>query len=409
MQSNLYQEHTLNNGIRLIFRQNLSSVGHIGFLVNAGTRDEIKGELGLAHFIEHTLFKGTKKRKSYQIINRLEDVGGELDAYTTKEDTFISATFLKNYFDRALELISDIAFNSTFPEKEIEKEKEVVIDEINSYKDNPGELIFDEFENLVFNNHPLGHDILGTKASVKKLTSTKIKKFIERNYGTNQIIISVVGSMDFKLVKTKFIKYFEQIPRNIINNDRNKPVIFNKQEILKKKDTFQAHCIMGGLAYETSNKNRLKLILLNNLIGGPGMNSLLNMSLREKHGLVYNVESNYSHFNDTGYWGIYIGTDRDNLEKSINLAQKVLKEKREKLLSTSKLEKVKKQLLGQIAIGAESYSDYVFTMAKSKLIFGKVSSFADIEKSINAITPSSLLEIANQIYTEQNTSVLIYK
>ena len=409
MQSNLYQEHTLNNGIRLIFRQNLSSVGHIGFLVNAGTRDELKGELGLAHFIEHTLFKGTEKRKAYQIINRLEDVGGELDAYTTKEDTFISATFLKSYFDRSLELISDIAFNSTFPEKEIEKEKEVVIDEINSYKDNPSELIFDEFENLVFGNHPLGHDILGTKASVKKLTSSKIKKFIDRNYGTNQIIISVVGNMDFKIVKNKFVKYFDKIPSNIVNNDRNKTVIFNKQEIIKSKDTFQSHCIIGGLAYETSNKNRLELILLNNLIGGPGMNSLLNMLLREKHGLVYNVESNYSHFNDTGYWSIYLGTDKHNLDKSIKLAQKVLKEKREKLISSSKLDKTKKQLLGQIAIGAENYSDYVFTMAKGKLIFGKVSSFAEIEEAINKITPSKLLEVANQIYTDKNTSVLIYK
>jgi len=409
MQSDLYQEYTLNNGIQLIFRQNLSSVGHIGFLVNAGTRDEIKGELGLAHFIEHTLFKGTKKRKSYQIINRLEDVGGELDAYTTKEDTFISASFLKKYFDRALELISDIAFNSTFPEKELEKEKEVVIDEINSYKDNPGELIFDEFENLIFGEHPLGHDILGTKASVKKLTSKKIKEFIARNYGTNQIIISVVGNMDFKLVKNKFIKYFDKIPKNTVNNNRNTPVIFKKQEIIKQKDTYQAHCIMGGIAYETSNTNRLNLILLNNIIGGPGMNSLLNMSLREKHGLVYNVESNYSHFNDTGYWSIYIGTDKNNLDKSITLTEKILKEKREKLISTSKLEKTKKQLLGQIAIGAENYSDYVFTIAKSKLIFGKISTFAEIEKSINAITPNNLLEIANQVYTNENTSVLIYK
>lgn len=256
MQDNLYQEFILNNGIRLIFRKNLSSIGHIGFLVNAGTRDENKNELGLAHFIEHTLFKGTTNRKAYQIINRLEDVGGDLDAYTTKEDTFISATFLKKYFDRALELISDIAFNSTFPEKEIEKEKEVVIDEINSYKDSPGELIFDEFENLIFENHPLGHDILGTKASVKKLTSEKIKKFIQKNYGTNEIIISVVGSMDFKVVKDKFIKYFEKVSANIVENNRNKSVLFNKKEVIKNKDTFQAHCVIGGLAYKTSHKNR---------------------------------------------------------------------------------------------------------------------------------------------------------
>ncbi len=409
MQSDLYQEHTLNNGIRLIFRKNLSSVGHIGFLVNAGTRDETEEELGLAHFIEHTLFKGTSKRKAYQIINRLEDVGGELDAYTTKEDTFISATFLKNYFDRAIELISDIAFNSTFPEKEIEKEKEVVIDEINSYKDNPSELIFDEFENMLFNNHPLGHDILGTKASVKKLSSKKITQFIKKNYGTNEIIISVVGSMEFKNVKNKFIKYFDNIPANIINNDRNIPVVFKQQEVIKSKDTFQSHCLMGGLAYKTSHKNRINLILLNNLIGGPGMNSLLNMSLREKHGLVYNVESNYSYFNDTGYWSIYLGTDKDNLNKSIDLAQKILKEKRNKIITCSKLNKIKKQLLGQIAIGAENYSDYAFTMAKSKLIYGKINSFAEIEKSINEITASDLLETANEIYTSNNTSLLIYK
>lgn len=409
MQDNLYQEFILNNGIRLIFRKNLSSIGHIGFLVNAGTRDENKNELGLAHFIEHTLFKGTINRKAYQIINRLEDVGGDLDAYTTKEDTFISATFLKKYFDRALELISDIAFNSTFPEKEIEKEKEVVIDEINSYKDSPGELIFDEFENLIFENHPLGHDILGTKASVKKLTSEKIKKFIQKNYGTNEIIISVVGSMDFKVVKDKFIKYFEKVSANIVENNRNKSVLFNKKEVIKNKDTFQAHCVIGGLAYKTSHKNRLKLILLNNLIGGPGMNSLLNMSLREKHGLVYNVESNYTHYNDTGYWSIYLGTDKQNLEKSITLAQKILQEKRNKLISTSKLDKTKKQLLGQIAIGTENYSDFIFTMAKSKLMFNKVSSFAEIENSINKITPTDLLETANEIFTDNNTSILIYK
>lgn len=409
MQNKLYQEYSLDNGIRLIFRKNLSSVGHIGFLVNAGTRDENKDELGLAHFIEHTLFKGTERRKAYQIINRLEDVGGELDAYTTKEDTFISATFLKNYFDRAIELISDIAFNSTFPEKELEKEKEVVIDEINSYKDNPSELIFDEFENMVFSNHPLGHDILGTKASVKKLSSKKIKTFIKNNYGTNEIIITVVGSMEFKTVKNKFIKYFKEIPANIVNNNRNENVIFKKQEIIKSKDTFQSHCLLGGVAYKTAHKNRLDLILLNNLIGGPGMNSLLNMSLREKHGLVYNVESSYSHFNDTGYWSIYLGTDKHNLNKAIDLAEKILKQKRDKLISTSKLNKTKKQILGQIAIGAENYSDYVFSMAKSKLIYGKISTFAEIEKAINEITPSSLLETANEIYTPENTSVLIYK
>lgn len=409
MQEINYKEYKLDNGIRLIFRNSLSNVGHIGFIINAGSRDELQNEQGLAHFIEHTLFKGTKKRKAYQIINRLEDVGGELDAYTTKEDTYIGATFLINYFDRAIELISDIGFNSTFPEKEIIKEKEVVIEEINSYKDNPSELIFDEFENLVFGEHPLGNDILGTEKSVKLLSSKKIKDFIAKNYGTNEIIISVIGNINFEKVKAKFIKHFAHQPKNIITTTRNKQVIFKKQNIIKLKETHQAHCIIGGLAYKTSHKDRINLILLNNLIGGPGMNSLLNMSLREKHGLVYNIESNYSHFNDTGYWNIYLGTDRKDIDKSIKLVHKILKDKRVKKISSAKLEKAKKQLLGQIAIGSENYSDYAFTMAKSKLVFGKISSIEEIAKSINNITVNDILKTANVIYNEDNISSLIYK
>ncbi len=409
MQQNSFYEYKLENGIQLIFKQNLSEIAHIGFIVNAGSRDEYAGELGLAHFIEHTLFKGTKKRKAYQIINRLEDVGGELDAYTTKEDTFLTATFLNSYLERAIELISDIAFNSIFPEKEIEKEKEVVIDEINSYKDNPSELIFDEFENVIFNDHPLGKDILGTVESVKSLSTKKIRGFIKRNYGTNEMIVSVIGNYNFEFVKKFFIKYFSTIEINNVKNNRNKKVVFHKQEIIKLKDTFQTHCIIGGLAYNTYHKNRISLILLNNLLGGQGMNSLLNMSLRETNGLVYNVESNYVNYNDTGYWSIYFGGDKENLEKSISLVNKILKNIRDTEITSAKLEKIKKQLLGQLAISSENYSDYVFSMAKSKLTFGKVNTTEEIASFINSITKKTLLETANEIYNEQNMSVLIYR
>jgi len=404
-----YKQFQLKNGIRLIYKRSLSNVGHIGFLIDTGSRDEKKEEYGLAHFIEHSIFKGTAKRKSYQIINRLEDVGGELDAYTTKEETFIYGGFLINYFERALELINDIVFNSVFPEKEIEREKEVVIDEINSYKDTPSELIYDEFEKLLFKNHPLGRDILGTVSSVKKLNVEKIKHFIDRNYDTERMVISVIGNIDFKQIKHFVEKYFSDIPTKKAKKTRKKFTQNAKQSVQKKKNTHQAHCIIGNTAYSALSEKRVGLILLNNIVGGPGMNSLLNMSLREKYGFVYNVESNYTFYKDTGIWNIYLGTDHENLDKSLDLVYKILKQKQEKFISQSKLEKSKKQLLGQIAIASENYSEYVFSMAKSILLFNKISTINEIAESINNITKESLLEISNEVFNIDDLSMLIYK
>lgn len=404
-----YKKFQLENGIRIIYKRSLSNVGHIGFLIDTGSRDEKKEEHGLAHFIEHSIFKGTAKRKSYQIINRLEDVGGELDAYTTKEETFIYAGFLINYFERALELINDIVFNSVFPEKEIEKEKEVVIDEINSYKDTPSELIYDEFENILFNNHPLGRDILGTVSSVKKLNVEKIKQFIKRNYDTERMVISVIGNIEFEQVKYLIEKYFTDIKKIKASKIDKKFKINPKQTVVKKKNTHQTHCIIGNTAYSALSENRIGLILLNNIIGGPGMNSLLNMSLREKNGFVYNVESNYSFYKDTGIWNIYLGTDHENLSKSLDLVYKILKQKQEKFISLSKLEKSKKQLLGQIAIASENYSEYVFSMAKSTLLFNKISTIDEIAQSINEISKETLLEISNQVFNIDDLSMLTYK
>jgi len=404
-----YKHYQLKNGIRLIYKRSLSNVGHIGFLIDAGSCDEKREEHGLAHFIEHSIFKGTKKRKSYQIINRLEDVGGELDAYTTKEETFIYGGFLINYFERALELIHDIVFNSVFPEKEIEREKEVVIDEINSYKDSPAELIYDEFENILFKNHPLGRDILGTVSSVKKLNVEKIKHFIERNYDTEKMVISVIGNIDFEHVKLFVEKYFSNIKKTKAKKTEKKFKPNKQQSVVKNKKTHQAHCVIGNTAYSALSENRLGLILLNNIVGGPGMNSLLNMSLREKYGFVYNVESNYTFYKDTGIWNIYLGTDHENLDKSLDLVYKILKQKQEKFISSSKLEKSKKQLLGQIAIASENYSEYVFSMAKSTLLFNKISTIDEIAESINKLTKESLLEISNEIFNIDDLSMLIYK
>jgi len=404
-----YKQFKLENGIRLIYKQSLSNVGHIGFLIDAGSRDEKPNEHGLAHFIEHSIFKGTKKRKSYQIINRLEDVGGELDAYTTKEETFIYGGFLIKYFERTLELIHDIVFNSVFPEKEIEKEKEVVIDEINSYKDSPAELIYDEFENILFKNHPLGRDILGTVSSVKKLNVEKINHFIERNYDTEKMVISVIGNIEFEQVKLFVEKTFSDIKKSKAKKTVKKFSPNNQQSVIKNKKTHQAHCIIGNTAFSALSNNRVGLILLNNIIGGPGMNSLLNMSLREKHGIVYNIESSYTFYKDTGIWNIYLGTDHENLDKSLDLVYKILKQKQEKFISSSKLEKSKKQLLGQIAIASENYAEYVFSMAKSTLLFNKISTIDEIAESINKLSKENLLDISNQIFNIDDLSMLIYK
>ncbi len=410
MQNEIYQKHILPNGIRLVFRKSLSSVGHIGFIINAGARDENEKEYGIAHFIEHTLFKGTKKRKAYQIINRLEDVGGELDAFTTKEETFISATFLQNDIERAVELVSDIVFNSTFPQNELEKEKDVVIDEINSYKDLPAEQIFDEFENIIFKNHPLGHDILGSKETVKSFNSEKIFSFINKNYSTNGMILSVIGNYDFdKLVKI-FTKYFSYVKIKNIKQERNKTPDFTPVNKTKKLENIhQSHCLLGGIAYKTSEKKRINLILLNNILGGPGMNSILNMLLREKHGLVYNIESNYTHYSDTGFWSIYLATEKEQLEKAISLVNKTLVELKNKEISTHKLNKAKKQILGQIAIASENYADYTFAMAKSELVFEKISTLNEVKNSLNKISAKDLKDTANEIFSESNKSMLIYK
>lgn len=403
-----YFYHTLPNGIRLIHKEVDAEVAHCGLIINAGSRDENEKEAGMAHFIEHVLFKGTQKRRAYHVLSRLEDVGGELNAYTTKEETVIYGTFLKEFYPRAIELITDITFNSTFPEKELKKEKEVIIDEINSYLDSPSEQIFDDFEELVYQGHPLGKNILGEPEKLKVFNKQMVLDFIKRNYSTDQMVFCSVGRLSVKRFLTLCEKYLGDIP---LSNGRppRQPFLGYKPETkVIKRNTYQAHVIMGNEAYSLKNDKRLGLLLLNNLLGGPGMNSRLNLNIREKHGITYNLESHYSAYSDTGLFLIYLGTDQKYLNRTVRLVKAELKKLRDKKLGTMQLHKAKLQLMGYQAISYESNNNKLIGYGKSFLIFNEVKSLRDIQQEVNALTSSQLLDIANEVFDEKALSMVVY-
>jgi len=401
--------HTLDNGIRLVHHRIPGLVAHCGLILNTGSRDETDPEHGIAHFIEHMLFKGTKKRKAYHILSRLEDVGGELNAYTTKEETAVHASFLKDDYERAIELIGDITFNSVSPEKEIEKEKEVVIEEINSYLDNPAELIFDDFEELIFLNQPIGRNILGTPGSVKSFSQKKISDFISNNYNTRQMVFCSVGNIPDEKILKLFKTYFSDIVTNISDVRTNETWLYKPDSVIKKMNTFQNHCIIGNIAYDFKDKRRLGMFLLNNILGGQGLNSRLNLSLREKNGLAYNVESSYNPYYDTGIFSIYFGTDSQYLNKSISIAMAELKKLRTSKLGTIQLSKAKNQIKGYLARGYENHESLMLSLGKSLLVFNKIERIEVTYKKIDAITASELLDTANNIFEPAQLSTLIYK
>ena len=401
--------YTLSNGIRLIHQQTVSPVAHLGVLINTGSRDEAQEEHGLAHFIEHSVFKGTKKRKAFHVLSRIEDVGGELNAYTTKEETTLHSTFLRQDYDRAAELLSDILFNSVYPQKEINREKEVIAEEINSYRDTPSELIFDEFEELVFDGHPIARNILGTTEKIDKFTRDSILNFIENNYHTDQMVISSVGKLKFERLIGYAEKYFGSATAKLRSNSRKPFENYTPATRLEDKDTFQSHCMIGNIAYDVQHPKRIIMVLLNNIIGGPAMNSRLNLALRERRGMAYNVESNYTAYTDTGLFNVYFGTDRENFEKALTLVRKEFKQLRETRLGTSQLNKVKKQMIGQIAVSAESHDDLMLAIGKSYLLYNKVDSLSEVFKKIEAISDSDLLEVANEVLDENRLSTLVYR
>lgn len=404
-----YQSHTLSNGIRLVHKPDDSTVAYCGMAINTGTRDEAEHEQGMAHYIEHMLFKGTKKRRASHIINRLEDVGGELNAYTNKEETFVYSIILKEDFERAMELTADIVFNSIFPEQELKKEVDVILDEIQSYNDSPSDLIFDDFEDLVFANSSLGRNILGKAEMLKDYTREDVLRFIANNYHTDEMVFFSLGSIDFKKLVRWAEKYFGSYPANLRGYQRQAPGAYLPQQIATHKETNQLHLMMGNRAYSLEHPDRLGLYLLNNILGGPGMNSLLNLALREKHGLAYNVESSCTAYTDTGIFSIYLGCDPKNKEKSIKLINLELKQLREQKMADARLEKYKKQLMGQLAISSQNKESLAMSIGKSFLRYNKIETTEEIRARLEAINSEKIQAIANEVFEEKMmTSLLFY-
>lgn len=409
MEKQEFLTHQFDNGIRMIHQPSAGPVGHLGIVLNAGSRDETEMEHGIAHFIEHCIFKGTKTRRAYHVLSRMEDVGGELNAYTTKEETALYATFLTDDYPRAAELLSDILFNSVFPEKELEREKEVIAEEINSYKDSPSELIFDDFDELVFDGHPIARNILGTFESVRSFSREDIFRFISRNYHTDQLVISSVGQIDFKRLVHLCGRYFGNVPENVRNQVRQRFTNYSPGQKSIQKETFQTHCILGNIAYDSLHPSRIVMILLNNLLGGQGMNSRLNLSLRERKGMAYNIESSYNAFSDTGLFNVYFGTENENFEKALQVVYQEFRLLREKKLGSLQMSRAQKQLIGQLAIAGENHEDLMLSLGKTYLFYNQVDPFREVFRKIEAITPEQILEVANEILNPDQMSLLVYR
>ena len=433
-----YFSHILPNGLRIVHLPSASPVSYCGFAVNAGTRDEEMDEFGLAHFVEHMIFKGTEKRKSWHILNRMENVGfhigtpyvrmdtsiplsaaqlardmdaigGQVNAYTTKEETFVYSIFMEEHFRRAFELLSDLVFHSQFPEQEIEKEVDVILDEINSYEDSPSELIFDEFENLLFDGHALGHNILGDEQSLLGFGSESGKSFMRRFYAPENMVFFSMGRIPFKKIVQMAESTLSDIAFPMAARNRTAPGELLPVSRQIHKDTHQAHVLIGGRAYSMHDEKRLPLFLLNNLLGGPGMNNRLNVSLREKNGLVYNVESNVTSYTDTGLASIYFGTDPKNKEKAIRLVYKELAKLREVKLTATQLAAAKKQVIGQLGVSGDNREGLFLGLGKSFLHYNRYDTLPEVFAKVEKLTAGEIREVANEIFAPERLFSLIYQ
>jgi len=404
-----YNEHTFSNGIRLAHRQvTHTKIVHCGIMLDIGSRDEKPHQIGLAHFWEHMAFKGTKKRKSFHIINKLEAVGGELNAYTTKEKICFYASVLDNHFDKAMDILSDITFHSVFPEKQIEKERGVILEEMSMYLDSPEDSIQDDFDNLIFRNHPLGNNILGTKETVQSFTQADLRNFVNENLNTQKVVVSIVGNISFKKALKLTEKYLTDIPELLNQNKRELPTDYVPQTLKLDKPISQNHVTIGLPSYSLRHENRFAFFTLVHLLGGPGMNSRLNAALREKHGLVYGIDAAYTAFTDSGYTSIYYATDSNNIKKANQLIQKELLLLKTKPLGNLQLKNLKEQLMGQLAMADESNQSYMLMMAKSLLDLNKVNTLEEIFDRIKEINASSMMELANETLALDQFSYLTF-
>lgn len=400
--------HELKNGLKLVLLPVDSPVMHLSFMIKAGTRYEADSELGIAHFLEHMSFKGTEKRKAYHILSRLDDIGGDLNAYTTKEEICIHATFLKPYFSRAMDLVSDLVLNSTFPEKEIKKEKDVVLDEIDSYQDHPSDLIFEEFEERIFKDHPLGRNILGSPADVKKITQSQLVEYVNKNYTGVNCSMSVVGDIGESRFIKSAEKHFGQLKSGERNNSPEGSFDYTPFRTKVEKESNQVHSIIGCPVLGAKHNDIVAFSLLNNLLGGTGMNNRLNLNIREKYGYTYHLESYFHAFEERGLFGVYLGTAKSSADKSIALVKKELAKLRTVALGTLQLHKAKTQLIGQLALNRENNLARSQAFAKSILIEEELRTFEVISEEIQAVTHSDLLEVANRWLPEDQLSTLIF-
>ncbi len=446
-----YNTHTLDNGLRIIHLPSDSKVVYCGYQINAGTRNEEPGEEGLAHFCEHVTFKGTERRKAWHILNCLESVGGDLNAYTNKEGTVYYSAILKEHIARAVDLLSDIVFNSVYPQAEIDKEVEVICDEIESYNDSPAELIYDEFENILFKGSSLGHNILGTAEQVRSFTTEDALRFTRKLYRPDNAIFFAYGDIDFKkLVKLVGRALADDDSGKLAEEDchadfadgadfsggtgfagdensitteksvssvksvgpKNYPSVGEEiagQTIVMQKNTHQAHVMIGTRAYDVNDDRRMPLYLLNNILGGPGMNAKLNLALREHNGLVYTVESTMVAYGDTGTWSIYFGCDEHDIKRCLRLVRKELDRMMEKPLSDSQLKAAKKQIKGQIGVACDNRENFALDFGKSFLHYGWEKNVDCLYEQVEAITSQQIQDVARELFDKNRLITLIFK
>ena len=450
-----YNTYTLDNGLHIIHLPSDSKVVYCGYQINAGTRNEEPGEEGLAHFCEHVTFKGTERRKAWHILNCLESVGGDLNAYTNKEGTVYYSAILKEHIARAVDLLTDIVFHSVYPQAEIDKEVEVICDEIESYNDSPAELIYDEFENIIFKGSPLGHNILGTAEQVRSFKTEDALRFTRKLYRPDNAIFFAYGDIDFKKLVKLIRKALadddsgkvaenaansvgklaeEKLPQisqitqisgdeNSITTEKsvssvksvgpeNYPSVGKEiagQTIVMQKNTHQAHVMIGTRAYDVNDSRRMPLYLLNNMLGGPGMNAKLNLALREHNGLVYTVESTMVAYGDTGIWSIYFGCDEHDVKRCLRLVRKELDKFMQKPLSEAQLKAAKKQIKGQVGVACDNRENFALDFGKSFLHYGWEKNVDRLYEQVDEITAEQIQAVAQELFDKDRLTTLIFK
>jgi predicted Zn-dependent peptidase len=412
-----YNTYTLDNGLRVIHLPSASQVVWCGYDLAVGSRDEMPGEEGLAHFCEHMTFKGTEQRSALQVINALERVGGELNAFTNKEDTVFYAAVTKEHFSKAVELLTDIVFHSQYPQQEIDKEVEVICDEIESYNDSPAELIYDEFENLLFQGHSLGHNILGQADQLRTYTTADALRFVRRHYRPDNAVFFVYGDVDFKrLIKNlQFTVYGLQFTDDMLASPSSfLPKVYSSvnckpSTVNKEIGTHQAHVMLGTRAYRFDDPQRMTLYLLNNILGGPGMNARLNLSLRERHGLVYTVESSMAAYSDTGVWSVYFGCDHHDIHRCLRLVRKELDRMMLRQLSASQLMAAKRQLKGQLAIACDNREQFALDFGRNFLHHGRERDLDMLFARIDAVTAEDIQQVAVELFPAEKLTTLMIK